>query len=223
MSKDIIIKKEHLLFEEVKQLIESSRQKVLVTVNAELIFLYWGVGKKINEHILDNQRADYGKEIVVSLAQQLIQSFGSGWSEKQLRHCLRSAETFSEEQIVYAVRRQLSWTHIRALMYLKDDLQRGFYMEICANEQWSTRQLQERINSMLYERTAISKKPELTIQNDLEQLRTKREMSLDLTFKDPYILDFLGYRIPIAKKTWNKALYTNYNNLSWNWEMTLHF
>jgi predicted nuclease of restriction endonuclease-like (RecB) superfamily len=206
MSKDIIIEKGQLLFEEIKQLIGNSRQKVLVAVNAELVFLYWGIGKRINEYILDNQRADYGKEIVISLARQLIQSFGSGWGEKQLRHCLRSAETFSEDQIVYAVRRQLSWTHIRALMYLKDDMQRGFYLEICANEQWSTRQLQERINSMLYERTAISKKPELTIQNDLEQLRNKREMSLDLTFKDPYILDFLGLQDTYSEKDLEQSI-----------------
>lgn len=115
MSKNIV-EREQLLVEEIKRLIENSRHKVLVAVNSELVFLYWGIGKKINEHILGNQRADYGKEIVTSLAQQLVQSFGSGWGDKQLRHCLRSAETFSEDQIVYAVRRQLSWTHIRALI-----------------------------------------------------------------------------------------------------------
>jgi hypothetical protein len=92
----------------------------------------------------------------------LVREYGSGWGEKHLRHCLRSAETFSEKQIVSAVRRQLSWTHLKTIMYLEDELQREFYLELCALERWSTRQLQERIASMLYERTAISKKPRTT-------------------------------------------------------------
>ena len=94
----------------------------------------------------------------------------------------------------------MSWTHIRTIMYLKDEIQREFYLEICANERWSSRQLQERINSMLFERTAISKKPELTIQNDLEKLRTTQEISLPLVFKDPYLLDFLGLADTYSEK-----------------------
>ena len=201
-----IQKPEQFLFTEIKQLIESSRQRVSVAVNAEITMLYWNIGKHINQFLLNNERAEYGKQILPTLSAKLTEAFGKGWNEKTLRHCLRSAETFTETQIVYAVRRELSWTHIRAIMYLKDDTQREFYIEICANERWSSRQLQERINSMLFERTAISKKPELTIQNDLEKLRTTQELSLPLVFKDPYILDFLGLADTYSEKDLEQSI-----------------
>ena len=123
---------------------------------------------------------------------QLTQAYGKGWSERQLRHCLYFVETFPDEQIVSALRRQLTWTHIKTLMYLDDPLKRDFYIELCRLEGWSSRQLQERINSMLYERTALSRKPEGTIRHDLDQLRQNQQVSPDLLLKDPYVLDFLG-------------------------------
>ena len=157
------------------------------------------MGKRINEDILQHQRAGYGEQIVQTLSTQLRLEYGSGWSEKQLRHCLRFAETIQDEQIVSALRRQLSWTHIKTIIYIDGELKRTFYLEMCKLEKWSTRTLQHRINSMLYERTTISKKPALTIQNDLEQLKNERLISPDLVFRDPYFLDFLG-----LKDTWSE-------------------
>lgn len=104
------------LITEIKLLIEESKQQVAVTVNATLTTLYWNVGKKINAEILRNKRAEYGKEIVQSLAQQLQTEYGNGWNEKQLRHCLRFAEIIQDRQIVSALRRQLSWTHIKTII-----------------------------------------------------------------------------------------------------------
>lgn len=178
----------------IKQLIDESRQQVAVTVNATITALYWQVGKKINNEILQNNRAEYGKQIVSTLSRQLTITYGSGWGAKHLRHCMRFAEAFPDEQIVYALRRQLSWTHLRMLIFIEDQLKRDFYIEMCKLEKWSSRQLQERIQSMLYERTAISKKPELTIQNDLNQLKNEKQLSPDLVFRDPYFLDFLGLK-----------------------------
>ena len=126
------------------------------------------------------------------MAAILTEKYGKGWSLQQLRHCLRAAEAFPDEQIVYALRIQLSWTHIRTLIFIDDPLKREFYTEMCRTEGWSTRQLSDRIQSMLYERTAISKRPELTIQDDLERLRCEGKASTDLAFRDPYVLDFLG-------------------------------
>lgn len=104
------IKPSHFLISEVKLLIEESKQQVAVAVNATLTMLYWNVGKKINEEILGDKRAEYGKQIVQSLALQLQMEYGNGWNEKQLRHCLCFAETIQDEQIVSALRRQLTWT-----------------------------------------------------------------------------------------------------------------
>lgn len=179
---------------EIKQLIEQSRTNVAVAVNSEITMLYWNIGRRINIEILNEKRADYGKQIVATLSRQLQIEYGNGWSEKQLRHCLRFAETFPDIAIVSAVRRQLSWTHLKTIIYMDDPLKREFYIEMCKLEGWSVRVLQERVQSMLYERTAISKKPELTIQNDLELLRNEQKLSPDLVFRDPYFLDFLGLK-----------------------------
>jgi predicted nuclease of restriction endonuclease-like (RecB) superfamily len=177
---------------DIKTLIEQSRQNVALSVNAEITLLYWKVGKRINDEVLGNERAEYGKQIVSTLSIQLEAEYGKGWGEKQLRQCMQFASVFEDEQIVYALRRQLSWTHLRSIIYMEDPLKREFYIEMCKLEKWSSRQLQERIQSLLYERTAISKKPELTIQNDLEQLKNEQKLNPDLVFRDPYFLDFLG-------------------------------
>ena len=182
----------NLLFSSLRQLIEESKQQVALAVNAEITLLYWKVGKRINEEVLGNERAEYGKQVVATIAQQLGTAYGKGWGEKQLRQCMQFAQVFADEQIVYALRRQLSWTHLRSIIYMDDPLKRSFYVEMCKLERWSSRQLQERIQSMLYERTAISKKPEQTIANDLELLKTQQQLSPDLVFRDPYFLDFLG-------------------------------
>ena len=137
-------------------MIDGSRHKVMVAVNTEIVLLYWNVGKYLNDCLLGNARAAYGKQVVAELSQQLVMEYGKGWSEKHLWHCLRGAETFSEDQILSAVRRQLNWTQLKTIQYLKTDLQRAFYLEMTANERWSSRQLQDRINSMLFERTSTS-------------------------------------------------------------------
>jgi predicted nuclease of restriction endonuclease-like (RecB) superfamily len=195
-----------LLFQEIRQLIDTAKQRAAIAINAEMTLLYWQVGKRIHTEVLQGQRAEYGKQIIISLSQQLTQTYGKGWSEKQLRHCLHFAETFPNDQIVSTLRRELSWTHIKTLMYIDDPLKREFYIEIAQLEKWSVRQLQERINSMLFERTALSRKPEETIRNDLEQLRQTQQVSPDIVLKDPYILDFLNLRDRYLEKDLEDAI-----------------
>ncbi len=196
----------HQLVTEIKDLIVQSRQDVAVTVNATMTMLYWQIGKRINEELLQNQRAEYGKEIVITLSRQLSEEFGSGWGEKQLRQCMKLATTFPEIEIVYTLCRQLSWSHLRLVMYIDDPLKRNFYVEMCKVEKWSVRTFQERINSMLYERTTISKKPELTIQNELELLKNTQQLSPNLVFRDPYFLDFLGLKDTYSEKDLEESI-----------------
>lgn len=191
---------------DIKALIEQSKQQVSIAVNATLTMLYWQVGNRINTEVLKDNRAEYGKQIVNTLSAQLTAVYGLGWSEKQLRHCLRFAETIKDEQIVSALRRQLSWTHIKSVIYIEDEVKRLFYFEMCKIENWSTRTLQERINSMLYERTAISKKPEKTIKNELQQLNETNQLSPDLVFRDPYFLNFLGLKDTYSEKDLETAI-----------------
>jgi len=194
------------LYTEIRNLIEASKQQVAVAVNEEISKLYWNIGRLINKDILKNKRAGYGKQIVKSLSAQLTFFYGKGWSEQHLRHCLRLAETFPEEKIFSALRRELSWTHLKTIIYIDDPLKRDFYVQMCKYEKWSSRVLQERIQSMLYERTAISKKSEETIKNDLKLLEKEQKLNPDLVFRDPYFLDFLGLSDAYSEKDLEDAI-----------------
>jgi predicted nuclease of restriction endonuclease-like (RecB) superfamily len=194
------------LVKEISLYIEESKQQLAITVNATLSLLYWQIGKRINEEILQNQRAEYGKEIVSALSRQLTLDYGTGWSKRQLHHCIRFAEVFPDFEIVHTLCSQLSWSHLRLIIPMEDTLKRDFYIEMCKLEKWSTRTLQERIQSMLFERTAISKKPEQTIKNDLALLNKEQKLSADLVFKDPYVLDFLGLKDTYSEKDLESAI-----------------
>jgi predicted nuclease of restriction endonuclease-like (RecB) superfamily len=191
---------------DVRQLIETSRNNVVVVVNSEITLLYWKIGKRINDEVLLNSRAEYGKQIVSSLAKHLTEDYGRGWEEKQLRRFMQFAELFPDERIVAALRRQLSWTHIKTLIPIQEPLKRDFYVEMCKLERWSSRQLQERVQSMLYERTAISKKPEELIEHELKGLRDENKVTPDLVFRSPYFLNFLGLNNDYSEKNLEDAV-----------------
>jgi len=193
-------------FGEIREMIDKARQVVATAVNAELSILYWNVGRRINNEILQHRRAEYGAEIVKQLSDNLTMEYGRGWSEKHLRHCIRFSEIFADKEIVYTLCRQFSWSHIRLFIYIDDPLKRDFYIEISRIEKWSVRNLQERINSMLFERTAISRKPEETAADDLKALREHGEISSDLIFRDPYFLDFLGLSDRYSEKDLESAI-----------------
>ncbi|MFP3559307.1 PDDEXK nuclease domain-containing protein [Paraburkholderia sp. SIMBA_049] len=194
------------LLDEVRRLINSARERTAIAINAELTLLYWQVGHRIQAEVLRGSRAEYGQQVIRSLARQLTAEYGRGWSDKQLRHCLRLSEVFADEAIVSAVRRELSWTHLKALIYIDDPVKRDFYIELARVERWSTRQLQERIDSMLFERSAISRKPEEAIRGDLAMLRDERRVSPDVLLKDPYVLDFLGLNDHYLEKDLEDAI-----------------
>lgn len=194
------------LLTDVRKLILEAREQTAQAVNAALTMTYWHVGDRIRSDILRHQRAEYGEEIVSALGRQLEAEFGRGFSEKSLRHMIRFAEAFPNLEIVSALRRELGWTHFKSIIYLKDPLQREFYAEMCRVERWSTRALQERIQSMLYERTAISRKPEKLIEQELKALRDSDTLTPDLVFRDPYILDFLGLKDTYSEKDLEAAI-----------------
>lgn len=182
------------LLKEVRQLIDTAKQRVAVAVNAELTLLYWQVGTCIRTEVLKDQQPEYGKQVIQSLSQQLTQIYGGGWGDRHIRNCLLFAERFPDLELVNTLCSQLSWSHLRLLGAIGDPLKRDFYIEVTQLEKWSVRQLKERLDSMLYERTALSKKPEDTIRQDLVQLRDEQKVSPDLLLRDPYILDFLNLR-----------------------------
>ncbi|CAJ0721467.1 TPA: DUF1016 family protein [Pseudomonas aeruginosa] len=156
--------------------------------------LYWRIGQRIRTQVLDGRRGAYGKEVLPTLAAQLVKEYGGSFAEQNLRRMVQFAATFPDEQILVSLIRELSWTHFIALIPLKDPLQRDYYAQMASAERWSVRTLRERIDSMLYERTALSQKPGETIAQELAKMRDAQRMSPALIMRDPYILDFLGLR-----------------------------
>jgi len=180
------------LLAELRGMILSVRSQVAQAINAGLTMLYWQVGDRIRREILKEKRAAYGEEIVSALGRQLETEFGRGFSEKSLRHMIHFAEVFPDREIVSSLLRQLSWTHFLSIIYLKDPLQRDFYAEMCRIERWSTRTLQERIQSMLYERTALSRKPTQLIEQELKALRKEDGSPPTWFFATPMCSIFSG-------------------------------
>lgn len=127
-------------------------------------------------------------------------------TEKNIRRMMQFASVFPDIEIVVSLIRQLSWTHILAVLPIEDPLKRDFYIEMCKIERWSVRTFRERIQSMLYERTAISRKPEETIKKELVLLKNEQKMNPDLVFRDPYFLDFLGLKDTYSEKDLETAI-----------------
>ncbi|NPV63621.1 MAG: DUF1016 domain-containing protein [Methanotrichaceae archaeon] len=176
----------------IRPLIEQARSRVAQSVNSELVLLYWQIGKRISETLAGEGRAEYGARMVEQVSDSLIVEYGKGFRRSNVFHMIRFAEVFDDAKIVQTLSGQLSWSHFIEIIYLKDPLQRQFYAEMARVERWSVRTLRQKIQGMLYERTAISRKPEELARAELEALQEEDRMTPDLVFRDPYLLDFLG-------------------------------
>jgi predicted nuclease of restriction endonuclease-like (RecB) superfamily len=182
------------LLSEVRELILQTRQTVAQGVNSALVLLYWQIGQRVRTDILKEKRAGYGEQIVHTLCGQLTAEFGRGFGIRSLFRMVQFAEVFPDIEIVSALRTQLGWTHFRQIIALDDPLKREFYAEMCRMERRSTRTLEQKIGGMLFERTALSKKPDSLIAAELKKLRDDDKLPPDLVFRDPYVLDFLGLK-----------------------------
>jgi len=180
------------LLGDIRTMIDTSRAGVARAVNTRIVHLYWCIGTRIRQDVLKEERAEYGERIIENLAGELTLQYGTGFGRRNLFRMVRFAEIFSQLEIVSTLWTQLSWSHFREIIPLKNDLQRTFYAEMCRIEHWSVRTLQDKIRLMLYERTALAKKPDDIISHELDMLRDTDQMTPDLVFRDPYVLDFLG-------------------------------
>jgi len=188
------------LVTDLRQLILSAREQVARAVDSGLVLLYWSIGHRIRTDVLKEKRAEYGEKILHAVSAKLVAEFGQGFTERNLANMTRFAGEFPDPKIVHALSGQLSWTHFRRIIYLDDPLKRDFYAEMCRIEKWNTRTLHQKIQSMLYERTALSKKPDKLIATELKKLREEDKLTPDLVFRDPYVLDFLGLKDTYAEK-----------------------
>lgn len=194
------------LADDLRSLIYEARSRVAQTVNAGLVLLYWEIGRRIRTEILKATRGSYGDEILSTLSKELSAEFGPGYSVPNLSRMLRFAENFPQLQIVSTLSTKLGWSHFVELIPIDDPLKRDFYAEMCRAERWSVRTLRTKLQSLMFERTALSKKPEKLIKQELGQLRDKGELTPDLVFRDPYFLDFLGLADTYAEKDLEAAI-----------------
>ena len=204
------------LFDEIKLLISEARNNADRIVNSVITILYWQIGDRINREILKSKRAEYGNEIVSTLSRQLVSEYGRGYSEKSLRHFIKFSQEFPDFEIVSTLSRQLSWSHFKEIIYLKDSLMQQFYIEMCLIDKWSVRTLRNRIDSMLYERTALSAKPEDLIEIEIRQIREKQKIEPEVVLKDSYLLDFLGLKDHYLEKIWKIQYSEKLNYFYWS-------
>lgn len=194
-NKKILALTEKELFNELAQLIEQSKSQLVSYANSTLTTSFWQVGKKINNHILQNKRAEYGKQIVTKISAQLEKEFGRSFTERNLRRMMQFAAEFTDFEIVTSLMTKLSWTHFLQLLPLKTMEQKLFYAKQAAELGWSVRELKRYIETKTFERTEIAN----------TQL-VKSENIPSNTFKDPYILDFLGLKNNHLEKDLESAI-----------------
>jgi len=136
----------------------------------------------------------------------LTSEYGAGFSRQNLFHMIRFVEAWPDRASVTSLAQHLGWSHFKEILYLENNLAREFYAEMCSLERRSVRALRDRVRSMLFERTAISRLPEATIRADLEQLRNANKITPDLVFRDPYLLDFLGLKDTYSERDLETAI-----------------
>ena len=183
------------LISEISLLIEQSQRHIATQANSALTQLFWQIGKRINDEILLNKRADYGKQIVVTLSEKLMTRYGRSFEEKNLRRMLQFSEQFEDFSIVVTLSRQLSWSHFLVLLPIKQAEAKQYYANLSSVEYWSVRDLRKQIASKAFERNESAN----------TQLSTFKPELLN-TFKDPYILDFLNLKNTYLEQDLERAI-----------------
>ena len=176
-------------YQNIRAILEKARSTAYRAVNFAMVRAYWAVGRIIVE---DEQRgaerAEYGKGLIKELSRRLTKDYGRGFDESNLRNMRLFYQTFPNCD---ALRHELSWTHYRLLLRIEKEEARNFYMLESVKDNWSTRVLERQINSLLYERLALSKDREKVLE-----LSTKGQVIQEPAdiIKDPYVLEFLDLR-----------------------------
>jgi predicted nuclease of restriction endonuclease-like (RecB) superfamily len=194
------------LYRDIRELVERARTQVVVQVNQALVLTYWHIGKTIKQTVVTEARADYGDATMQKLADRLVVDYGPGFGRRNLFRMVKLYQCFDSLEIVTTLSTQLSWSHLVELLKVDDPTQRSFYAELCAQSRWSVRTLRERMDSLLYERTAIARQPEAAIRQELAQLGQGASTSPALFLRDPYLLDFLDLRDGFTEKDLEAAI-----------------
>ena len=193
------------LLSDLRSLIQSARQRIATVAYSTQTLLCWHLGRRLLKENLQGARAAYGKRILVTVSRELTAEYGRGFSHTEITRMIRFAQLFPDEAIVVTLSQQLSWSHFHALLPIKDPLAREFYAEMCRIERWDVRTLRQKIGGMLYQRTALSRKPQTVISAEIAKLRDG-QMSPDTVFRDPYLLDLLGLKGAYSERDLESAI-----------------
>ncbi|MDP2367214.1 PDDEXK nuclease domain-containing protein [Rhodoferax sp.] len=191
MGGSLKIVDEAALLTDLRGLIQSARQRIATVANSATTLLYWHLGRRLLAENLQDERAPYGKRVLATVSQELTVEFGQAFTLRSLYRAIQFGQCFAHHEIVSTLSTQLSWSHFIELLPIKDPLARDFYAEMCRIERWDVRTLRLKIGGMLFQRTALSKKPKSVISAEITKLRDG-QMSTDTVFRDPYLLDLLG-------------------------------
>lgn len=193
------------LLEDLRSLILSARQRFAVVANSTTTLLYWHLGQRLLKENLQNQRAAYGKQILATVSRELTAEFGRGFSYATVNRAIQFSELFPDPEIVSTLSTQLSWSHFMELLPIKQPLARDFYAEMCRIEHWDVRTLRQKVGSMLYQRTALAKRPQSIIAAEISQMRDGK-LTPDIVFRDPYFLDLLGLQGAFSERDLESAI-----------------
>jgi predicted nuclease of restriction endonuclease-like (RecB) superfamily len=196
---------ETALLEDLRSLILSARQRIAVVANSTTTLLYWHLGQRLLKENLQNQRAAYGKQILATVSRELTAEFGRGFSYATVNRAIQFSELFPDPEIVSTLSTQLSWSHFMELLPIKEPLARDFYAEMCRIEHWDVRTLRQKVGSMLYQRTALAKRPQSIIAAEISQMRDGK-LTPDIVFRDPYFLDLLGLQGAFSERDLESAI-----------------
>lgn len=177
------------LYQNVSSILKSARETAYKAVNFAMVTAYWSIGKLIVEdEQKGNTRAEYGKAILEKLSEKLTQEFGKGFDTSNLRYMRLFYNTFPNCD---TLRHELSWSHFRMLLRVKDEKARAWYMNEAADQTWSTRQLDRQISVLYYERLLSSQDKESV---ELEAKEKMSELETKQFIHDPYVLEFLNLK-----------------------------
>lgn len=193
------------VYEEIITLIKGKKNGAKVR-NDAVVFLYWSIGKCLKNKLLKNKKEEEKRELIREISKRLTKKYGKAFDKLAVFRMIKFYEQFPVYKKVKILSRQLTWSHFVELLPVDDELKRNFYATMCRNENWSVRTLRERKKSMLYERSVISKKPKETIAKEISELRDKNKMSLDMFYRELYLLDFLKLKDTYSEKELENAI-----------------
>ncbi len=195
------------VYEDIKKIIENARDTAYKAVNFAMVSAYWQIGKVIvEEEQKGNKKAKYGEYLIKHLSLRLNKEYGKGFTERNLRNMRDFYLTFPKW---HAVRAELSWSHYRSILRIDKKEARDFYVIETIQNNWSTRELDRQINSMLFERIALSRDKKGVLE--LSKKGQILEKSADL-IKDPYILEFLDLKDRYSETDLEQKIIDNLQN-----------